>query len=151
VRAFLLESGVESALINLGGNIAVIGEKPDGNEFTIGIQEPFASAGSYVMTVGCSQSGAGSYSSVVTSGTYERSFTYNDKLYHHILDTSTGQPADTDLASVTILTDSSLHADALSTTCLLLGCEKGVAYIESLDDVDAIFITTDGKIVDTRE
>lgn len=151
IRAFLLESDVKSALINLGGNIAVIGEKPDGNDFTIGIQEPFASAGSYITTVSCSESGNNTYSSVVTSGTYERCFEYNEKLYHHILDSSTGRPVNTDLTSVTILTDSSLHADALSTTCLLLGLDKGVSYIKALDDVEAIFISKDGDIVDTRE
>lgn len=149
IRSFLLENGVKSALINLGGNIAVIGEKPDGSEFQIGIQKPFATAGTYCTTVSASQSVTGT-SSVVTSGTYERSFEYNGKLYHHILDCETGKPAQTDLSGVTIITDSSLHADALSTTCLLLGLDKGIAYIEELDDVEAVFITTDGEIVDTR-
>lgn len=149
IRAFLLEKGVRSALINLGGNIAVIGEKPDGSSFQIGVQEPFAPAGSYCATVSASQSVTGT-SSVVTSGIYERSFEYNGKLYHHILDCETGKPAQTDLAGVTIITDSSLHADALSTTCLLLGLDKGISYIEELPDVEAIFITTDGEIVDTR-
>lgn len=149
IRAFLLENGVKSALINLGGNIAVIGEKPDGNAFQIGIQKPFAPAGTYCTTVSSSQKVTAT-SSVVTSGIYERSFEYNGKLYHHILDCETGMPAQTDLSGVTIITDSSLHADALSTTCLLLGLDKGLSYIEGLPDVEAVFITTDGKIVDTR-
>ncbi len=149
LRSFLLEHGVKSALINLGGNIAVIGKKPDGSAFQIGVQEPFASAGTYCATVAASQSKPGT-SSVVTSGIYERCFTYNNKLYHHILDCETGKPAQTDLAGVTIITDSSLHADALSTTCLLLGLDKAVSYIEGLEDVDAVFVTLDGEIVDTR-
>lgn len=149
LRSFLLERGVKSALLNLGGNIAVIGEKPDGSAFQIGIQKPFATAGTYCATVSATQSVPGT-SSVVTSGIYERCFEYNDKLYHHILDCETGKPAQTDLAGVTIITDSSLHADALSTTCLLLGLDKGVAYIEEMDGVEAVFITTDGEIVDTR-
>ena len=148
VRSFLLERGVKSALINLGGNIAVIGEKPDGSAFQIGVQEPFAPGGSYCTTVSASQTVPGT-SSVVTSGIYERCFEYNDKLYHHILDCETGKPVQTDLAGVTIITDSSLHADALSTTCLILGLDKGLDYIEKLDGVDAVFITTDGEIVDT--
>lgn len=149
IRSFLLERGVKSALLNLGGNIVVIGEKPDGSAFQIGVQEPFASAGTYCTTVSASQSVPGT-SSVVTSGIYERCFEYNDKLYHHILDCETGKPAQTDLAGVTIIADSSLHADALSTTCLLLGLDKGVAYIEEMDNVEAVFITVDGEIVDTR-
>nr|MBQ8252812.1 FAD:protein FMN transferase [Lachnospiraceae bacterium] len=150
IRAFLLENDVKSALINLGGNIAVIGEKPDGSPFTIGIQKPFAPAGTYCSTVSASQAGNGA-SSVVTSGIYERCFEYNGKLYHHILDCETGKPVQTDLAGVTIITDSSLHADALSTTCLLIGLDRGVSYIRELDGVEAVFVTTDGKIIDTRE
>ena len=149
VRSFLLENGVKSALINLGGNIAIIGEKPDGNAFQIGIQKPFSPAGTYCATVSASQSVPGT-SSVVTSGTYERCFEYNGNLYHHILDCKTGKPVQTDLSGVTIITDSSLHADALSTTCLLLGLDESLAYIEKLTDVEAVFITTEGKTVDTR-
>ncbi len=150
IRAFLLENGVKSALINLGGNIATIGEKPDGTTFQIGVQKPFAASGSYITVVSCSDRDS-DYSSIVTSGVYERYFEYNDKLYHHILDTSTGQPATTDLLSATILTDSSIHADALSTICILLGLEKSLNYINSLGEVDAIFITSDGELIDTRE
>ncbi len=150
LRAHLLENDVKRALINLGGNIAVIGDKPDGSAFTIGIQKPFAPAGTYLETVSASQSIPGT-SSVVTSGTYERCFEYNEKLYHHILDCQTGKPAQTDLSGVTIITDSSLHADALSTTCLLLGLDKGVAYIEGLDGVEAVFVTVGGEMIDTRE
>ena len=149
IRAFLLENGVKSGLINLGGNIAVIGEKPDGNAFQIGVQKPFAPAGTYCTTIFSSQKVAGT-SSVVTSGTYERCFEYNGKIYHHILDTETGMPVQTDLSGVTIITDSSLHADALSTTCLLLGLDIGLSYIEGLPDVEAVFITMDGELVDTR-
>lgn len=149
IRSFLMEHGVKNGLINLGGNIAVIGEKPDGSPFQIGVQEPFAPAGTYCSVVSASQAADGT-SSVVTSGIYERSFEYNGKLYHHILDCETGKPAETDLAGVTIITDSSLHADALSTTCLLLGLDKGVAYVEEMDDVEAVFVTVNGEIVDTR-
>lgn len=151
IRSFLLEKEVKSALINLGGNIVTIGEKPDGSAYQIGIQEPFAAPGTYLMTVPCSDSESGAYSSVVTSGIYERCFEYNGKLYHHILDSSTGQPVQSDLASVTILCDTSLHADALSTTCLILGLERSITFIEGLEYADAIFITTDGRIIDTRE
>ena len=82
--------------------------------------------------------------SVVTSGINERKFTYNGQSYHHVLDPATGFPADNELASVTILSQSSADGDALSTTCLLLGQEKGMALVESLEGVEALFIAKDG-------
>ena len=84
--------------------------------------------------------------SIVTSGTYERYFTYDGKRYHHILDPFTGFPADNGLTSVTILSDSSVQGDALSTTCLLLGLEDGLALVENLEGVEALFITGDGTM-----
>ena len=83
--------------------------------------------------------------SIVTSGIDERYFIYEGKRYHHVLDPFTGFPADTGLASATILSDSSAQGDALSTTCLLLGPEDGMSLVESLDGVEALFITTDGQ------
>lgn len=150
IKSYLLLQEVDHALINLGGNILAVGAKPDKTPFKIGIQEPFAEAGTYITTVDCSDDKDSHSASVVTSGVYERCFTVNDDLYHHILNPRTGYPQKTDLYSVTILTDSSTQADALSTTCLVLGLEKGKALIESLDDVEAIFITTDNEIIDTR-
>ena len=84
--------------------------------------------------------------SVVTSGTYQRYFKENGKLYHHILDPSTGYSCENGLSSVTIITDSSLDADALSTTCFVLGLDKGMDLINQLDGTDAIFITEDNQI-----
>ena len=83
---------------------------------------------------------------VVTSGIYERYFKKNGKLYHHILDPRTGYPCENNLYSVSIITDSSTKADALSTTCFLLGYEKGMELIQSMDGVKAIFITDDEKV-----
>lgn len=140
LKAYLLENGVKSATINLGGNVLCIGSKPDGELFRIGIRKPFASpdqSAAAIMVSDCS---------VVTSGVYERYFEQNGKQYHHILDSTTGYPADTDLLSVTILSKSSADADALSTACLVSGLQKGTKLIESLRDVDAIFITKDYKL-----
>jgi len=149
VKKLLLENGVDSALINLGGNICVIGQKPDGNDFVVGIKEPFSKKDSYMETVNLS--GDHGFQTAVTSGIYERYFQLGDKIYHHVLDTSTGYPVDTDLYSVTILTDSSLHADALSTTCLVLGLEEAKNFISNIKGAEAIFITKDMKIIDTRK
>ena len=153
LKALLIQEGIENALIDLGGNILVLGEKPDGNAFRIGIQKPFADKGEYVTVVEAKDSSANGKSAcntVVTSGIYERYCEIDGTIYHHILDAHTGYPADTHLASVTILTNSGVNADALSTTCMVMGLDWSVELLTSLDGVDAIFITEDGRLIDTR-
>ena len=145
LKEYLMEQGVTSALINLGGNILTIGSKPDGSAYTIGVKDPFSVNGGHLTTVSSTDN------SVVTSGTYERYFTWENTRYHHILDASTGYPAETDIAGVTIICDSSTKADALSTTCLLLGKEKALELLASFPDTEGIFITNDGEIYSTRE
>ncbi len=143
IKKYLLENGVKSACINLGGNVLTVGSKPDGSDFHIGIQEPFAKEGQAVTVVNTSDM------SLVSSGIYERYFYEDGILYHHILDTETGYPLNNDLAGVTILSASSTEGDALSTTCYLLGLTEGLSLIESLDNVEALFITRDGKLYTT--
>ncbi len=138
MKEYLLSEGVESACISLGGNVLTIGEKPDGSPFRIGIQEPFAPEGTTLDTVEIRDT------SVVTSGIYERCFNENGKLYHHVLDTSTGYPVDNELAGVTIICESSTKADALSTACLCLGLEEGRRYLDAEKDVAYLLITKDG-------
>ena len=87
--------------------------------------------------------------SVVTSGIYERCFTYEAAFYHHILDPQTGYPVANGLQAVTILSESSATADALSTASFLLGADEAKALIESLPDTEAIFITLDGSVETT--
>lgn len=145
VRDFLLENGVENAIIDLGGNLVVMGSKPDGSIYKLGIQKPFAPTGEMIYSLSVTDT------SLVTSGTYERFFEENGRNYHHILNTSTGYPIENDLLSVSILTDSSLEADALSTTCFVLGLEEGMELIESLPDVEAVFITDDYELHFTSE
>lgn len=138
MKEYLLSQGVASACISLGGNVLAIGEKPDGAPFRIGIQEPFAEEGTTIDTVEIRDT------SVVTSGIYERCFYEDGVFYHHVLDTSTGYPVDNELASVTIICDSSTRADALSTSCLCLGLDKGRKFLEAEKDVAYLFITKDG-------
>lgn len=135
LKEYLISEGVTSAIIDLGGNILTVGHKPDKSSFTIGIKEPFSETGAISCGVSVTDK------SVVTSGTYQRYFSVDDVFYHHILNPKTGYPADTDLNSVSIISDSSVDGDALSTTCMLLGLEKGLALIESLPNTEAIFIT----------
>ncbi len=140
LKKYLKEQGVKHAVINLGGNVLAMGSRLDGSDYNIGIQKPFDMTGEPITSVRISNK------SVVTSGTYQRYFEADGKLYHHILDPNTGYPCENNLTSVTIITNSSLTADALSTTCFLLGYDKSMRLIEQLDNVDAVFITNDNKI-----
>jgi len=123
IKDYLEEEGVRHAMINLGGNVLAMGSKLDGSDYNIGIQKPFDETGEPITSVKISDK------SVVTSGIYQRYFKADGKIYHHILDPNTGYPCENNLYSVTILTDSSLTADALSTTCFLLGYDRGMKQI----------------------
>ncbi|MCM1122747.1 MAG: FAD:protein FMN transferase [Eubacterium sp.] len=137
LKEYLLSQGVKNACISLGGNLITIGKKPDGQPYRIGIQKPFANEGETITAIDVIDA------SVVSSGIYERYFYENNTLYHHLLDTKTGYPADNNIAGVTILAPTSVEADALSTTCYFLGLDEGMKLIESLDDVEVLFITKD--------
>ncbi len=140
VKALLLSRGVKSGVIDLGRNILLIGEKPEQEPFSIGIQSPDAS-GELLRVLALRDK------SLVTSGTYERYFDYRGQRYHHVLDPFTGFPADRGLLAVTILSGSSLLGDALSTSCLLLGVEEGLALIDSIPEAEALFVRTDGSVI----
>ena len=140
IKEYLLSQNVKSAIINLGGNLLAVGSKPDGTPFQFGIQKPFDKQGAIIATLPVSDC------SLVSSGIYERCFYQDDVLYHHILNSTTGYPVQNNLLGVTILSDSSMMGDALSTTCLVLGLEDGMALIESLDGVEAVFITDDYEL-----
>ena len=140
LKDYLESQGVEHAMINLGGNVLAIGKKPDGSDYNIGIQKPFDTTGDPITSVKIADQ------SVVTSGDYQRYFKKNGKIYHHILNPSTGYPYDNGLSSVTIITDSSVNADALSTTCFALGLDDGMKLVNSTDHVEAVFITSDDKL-----
>lgn len=145
IKRYLTSQGIESGVINLGGNVLTIGNKPDGEPYNIGIQKPFSKKNEVITSVKTSGG------SIVSSGNYERYFEKDGKIYHHILDPKTGYPVDNNLYGVTIISEGSITGDALSTTCFALGLKKGMELIESMDDVDALFITSDYEIYDTRE
>lgn len=140
LKKYMQEEGIRHALINLGGNVLALGGKPDGSSFNIGIQKPFDELGSPITSVKTKDQ------SIVSSGIYQRYFKVNDTVYHHILDPGTGYPYTNHLLGVTIICDSSAEADALSTTCFAMGLSEGMAYVDSLDSVEAIFITDDYKL-----
>ena len=143
LKTLMLERGVESAMINLGGNIVVIGTKKDGSNWNVGIQKPFADRNEVIGSVLVQNK------TVVSSGIYERYFEKDSEIYHHILDPNTGYPSVSDLEAVTIIGESSAIADALSTSCVLLGSDKGMELVESIPEVEAVFVTRDGEILES--
>ncbi len=142
VGRILLERGVKAAVIDLGGNIMVLGKKADGTPWRVGVQDPSDDRGSYI---GIAELPGGT--TVVTSGIYERYFVGEDGVhYHHILDPATGYPVRNGLVSVTVIAESSIDADGLSTTLFALGLERGMALAESLPGVEAIFIDAENRV-----
>ena len=139
LKDFLVKKGVNSAIINLGGNVLCIGSKPDGTPFKVGIQKPFADRNETEAVMDITGR------SVVSSGIYERCFKQDGKLYHHILNPKTGYPYDNGLISVTIISDQSVDGDALSTTCFALGLDEGLKFAEK-KGVQAVFITEDYEL-----
>ncbi len=140
VKEYLLEKGINRAIINLGGNVLVIGNKQDGSDFKIGIQDPDGERGKYLGAVNVSDK------SVVSSGTYERYFVHEGKAYHHIFNPFTGFPQENRLKGVSIISDHSTEGDAFSTAVFLMGIDKGMKLVESMDGIDVIFITKDNKL-----
>lgn len=140
LKEYLQKEGITSALINLGGNIQTIGNKPDGSPFRLGIQKPFGERNTSTASLLVTDL------SLVSSGVYERYFEIGEVRYHHLLNPKTGMPQDNGLLSVSILSASSADADILSTAAFLLGPEKGMAYIESLPNTEGVFITEDGEL-----
>ncbi|MDR2078754.1 MAG: FAD:protein FMN transferase [Treponema sp.] len=141
-------AGIKRALIDLGGNILVYGTKRDGSSWRVGIQNPVESRGAYfgIAEVQNMPPGSGilpGSKTMVTSGVYERFFEFDGKRYHHILSTRSGRPVDNGLLSVTVISGSSIDADALSTALFALGYEKGSILAESLDATEAIFVFAD--------
>lgn len=137
MKEYLVSQNIDSAIIDLGGNLLAVGSKPDGTAFRFGIQKPFDEQGTPITSLSVSDK------SLVSSGVYERCFFKDGVLYHHILSPVDGYPVSNNLLSVTILSNSSMMGDALSTSCFVLGLENGMELIESLEDVEAVFITDD--------
>lgn len=140
LKDYLLEQGVKSAIINLGGNVLCVGEKPDGTPFKVGLQKPFADRNETIETLNIKDM------SVVSSGVYERHFIKDGVNYHHLLDPKTGYPFHNGLVSVTIISKISGDADGLTTACFSQGLEGGLKLVNSLDGIYGIFITDDYEV-----
>lgn len=140
---YLRSENVQSALISLGGNIYTLGKKTDGSLWNIGIQNPY---------------GAGSVGSVavynravITSGGYQRYFNYGGETYWHIIDPRSGYPAKSGLASVTIISESGMYGDCLSTALFVMGLEDAIDFWRQHQDFDAVLITDNGDIYITPD
>lgn len=132
-----------SGIVAVGGSLGLVGSKPDGKAFVIGIRDPFSPSQNAFYGTLALQEGF-----VSTSGSYEKTFTQDGKTYHHILDARTGMPAVSDLVSATIVAESGALSDALSTACFLLGREGALALCRSMG-AEAVLIGTDGSITVT--
>ncbi len=133
LREEFINSGCENIIIDLGGNIALIGE------YTVGIRDP-KNPEKIFGTIRLKDKSA------VTSGSYQRYFEYKGKRYHHIIDPRTGSSSDNSIASVTVISPVSMHADALSTAIFVMG-EDGLSLCDNFSDTDALVIYENGKIL----
>ena len=140
--AMVQEAGLKRGLFDLGGNIYAFGTKADGSTWRVGVKDPAQPGGNPALALAVQDR------SVVTSGMYERFFEQDGIRYHHILNPATGYPVWNDIQSVTIVSKSSLLADALSTSVFLLGREKGLALLES-EDAEGVIIGEDKLVYPT--
>lgn len=137
IKEYLNDHNAMAGTINLGGNVLCLGTDSNSPIYRIGIQKPFEEAGTAAAVVEVTDE------TVVSSGVYERYITVDGKRYHHILNPASGYPYDNGLLGVTIICENSVDGDGLSTACFTLGLDKGLELIESIENAEAIFITTD--------
>jgi len=135
----LKEEGVMDALVNLGGNVYALGSK-EGFPWKVGIQDPLEPQGAMVGVVDVKDQ------AVITSGVYERYFESDGVRYHHLIDPDTGYPINNEILGISIISASAIDGDALSTVIYTMGLDAGMEMVESINGVEAIFITRDKTI-----
>jgi len=138
------ELGASSAFVNLGGNVKTLGNRPDGTPWVVGLQHPDRPRGQSYGAILCGDQ------SVVTSGAYERYQVIGGAKYHHIINGKTGYPSESDLKSVTVVSESSMQADALSTAAFVMGLEQGADFIYQAGCAGAVFFTARNEIYLTK-
>ena len=142
VALFLKERGVAGAVIDLGGDVAVVGGKPDGSPWLVGVRQPFGEHGDLLGVIETGEA------SVVTSGVYERQFVENGVTYHHILDPFTGRPARSDVTGATVVAEGAAAGDALSTIAVLLGSDRAAGVFANAPGfVGALLVLDSGELL----
>ena len=141
---FYKQNNVKSAIINIGGNIKVLGEKDDGSLWNIGIYEPKKHSEKIICSIEARDK------SIVTSGGYERAFNYNDELYCHILNPKSGYPIKSDLKSITVVSSESIDGDALSTPLFIMGKDKAYEFMKKYN-ISGVMITDGDEIIITKD
>ena len=146
VSRILKESGIEHAIINMGGSITTLGSRPDGNLWRIGVRNPRVQNGDLEHMAIIESKGT----SILSAGDYERYildvYKETGRRYHHIFDPFTGFPAKTGVTATTVVSRSAIEADALSTAMFVMGVEKGLDMIEGIEGVEGLVITDDKKV-----
>lgn len=144
VMEFFKKQGATSAMVDMGGNVLVFGESPsEGGNWKVGIQNPFLPRGNAVALVKIRNQ------SVVTSGIYERVLAKGDRKYHHIFNSKTGYPIESNIASFTVIADSSLDCDIYTTKLFGFDAASIIQKVNKMKEMGAIVITVDGKLAYT--
>lgn len=138
VVEYLKANNIPKAIINLGGNVYMLGSKDDETGWIVGVNDPFADRllGTIELSDAC----------VVTSGNYERYFEQDGKRYHHIIDSATGSPSDSGLASVTIISADASYADALSTALFVMGADKAIEFWRNNENFEFVLVTENKEV-----
>lgn len=146
IMDYLKSEKVTSAMINLGGNVLVYGDNPrnDKGIWRIGIQNPQLPRGNNIGVLAVKNQ------SVVTSGIYERRLKVGNKEYHHIFDQKTGYPINTEMASLTIVSDLSVDCEIWTTRLFGLPIMQALATIQAQPHIEGIVITKDNRLAMTN-
>lgn len=144
IREILTEDNVESAMISLGGNVYVHGRKPDGSLWRVGIRDPKGSENDWFCTLNLEDR------FVISSGDYERYFEKDGKRYHHIISPDTGYPAESDLLSVTVVSENGVRADGYSTALYVMGSEGALQFWREKEGFELVLVCRDGRVIVTE-
>lgn len=145
IKELLKSQDIDGAIVSIGGSILCYGHKSDGSSWKVGVRNP---DGNIDEMIGYIEIEEDLNMCVSTSGDYEKYVEYEGKRYHHIIDRSTGYPANSGLSSVTVVCEDGLYSDGLSTACFVLGYEKSLELLEQYN-AEAVFIDRDGNITVT--
>nr|WP_294786222.1 FAD:protein FMN transferase [uncultured Flavobacterium sp.] len=141
-RTMMIQKGIPAGIINGSGDMSTWGKQPNGNDWKIGITNPFKPE--KILAVVSLKEGA-----ITTSGSYEKFVVFNGKRYSHIINPATGYPA-TGLCSVTVLGPNAETANGLSTSMMVLGQKEGLVLLQKFPEYSCVMITDKGKVIKSK-